>query len=422
MKVLVCPSGFKESLDPMVAADCIERGILQANPFARVKKMPLVDGGEGTVRALVAATHGKNIDIDVTGPTGLPVRSHFGFLGDRPNTAIIEMAASAGLRLVPSTHRNPARTTTYGVGQTIKAALDAGAKHILFGCGDSGTCDAGVGMLQALGARLLNHAGAALPTAAGIEGLSELAAIDMTAMDPRLQKVKIDVACNWHNVLCGPKGVARIFGPQKGATPAQVEDMSAAMDQCAKVFGMHLGRDIATAPGSGASGGLGAGLMVIGAKLHPRFDIMMSFFQLDKMMDNCELVFTAEGGIDSQTPRGKIPAEVAVRAKKRGLPVIALAGSIGAGAQENYGIGIDAYASILQGPSSLEAAIIDAERLLTESAESAFRMVMIGRRSVTPEPEFASEPTTKLHFRRSRSPIAITKQLRRAKTFVEIQV
>jgi glycerate 2-kinase len=389
--------------------------------LATVKKMPLVDGGEGTVQALVAATGGRIVDVEVTGPTGLRIPSRFGFLGDRPNTAVIEMAAAAGLSLVPRDHRDPTKTTSYGVGELIKVALDAGAKHILFGCGDSGTCDAGVGMLQALGVKFVDLEGASLPDAAGIDGLSGIAGVDMSEMDSRLKSVKIDVACNWHNVLCGSKGVARVFGPQKGATPAQVERMSRAMDQCASIFGAHIGQDVSLAAGSGASGGLGAGLMLIGAELHPRFDIMMSFFDLEGMMDSCELVVTAEGAIDYQTPRGKIPAEVAGKAKKRGLPVIALAGTIGKGAQDNYGIGIDAYASILQGPSSLEVAIRDAERLLTESAEAAFRMVMIGRRSVTPEPEGTSESTTKLAFRPDNT-ISFAKQLRRAQTWTEIRV
>lgn len=407
MNVLVCPSGFKESLDPVVAANCIKKGVLKANPFATVKTMPLVDGGEGTVKALVAATNGRLISLEVMGPIGLPVESHLGFLGDRPRTAVIEMAAAAGLRLVPHSHRDPTRTTTYGLGQTIKAALDEGAQHILLGCGDSGTCDAGIGMLQALGVKFLDATGAPLPVATGIEGISELSDIDFSGLDSRLSRVTIDVACNWHNLLCGPKGVARVFGPQKGASASQVEQMSSAMDHCAQMFGRKVGRDIALAPGSGASGGLGAGLMLIGATLHPRFDIIMSFFNVDQLMDACDLVFTAEGGIDFQTPRGKIPAEVATRAKRRGLPVIALVGTIGEGAQVNYDVGIDAYASILQCPGSLEAAIKDAEGLLEESAEAAFRMVMIGRRSVTPGPDkpksSVQEPTTAIHFER-RSP------------------
>ena len=333
MKICCAVSGFKESLDPVEAANCIEKGILRPYPQATIQKVPLIDGGEGTVRALVAATNGKIVPVTVTGPISLPVESYFGFLGDRPNTAVIEMAASSGLRLVPRTHRDPTKTTSYGVGETIMAAIDKGTQHILLGCGDSGICDGGVGMLQALGAKLIDANGRVLPIAVGIEGLSDLSAIDMTNVDPRLRHTNIDVACNWHNVLCCPKGVARVFGPQKGATQSQVEEMSAAMDGCAALISEEIGRDISTDPGSGASGGLGAGLIMIGATLHPRYDIISSFFDLDKVLDNSELCFTCEGAIDFQTPRGKIPAEVATRAKKRGIPVIAIASGQGRACQ-----------------------------------------------------------------------------------------
>jgi glycerate 2-kinase len=379
MRVLIAPSGFKESLDPVQAAACIERGILKALPTADTRKLPLVDGGEGFVTGLVSATAGRLIPLSVTGPVGKPVDSHFGFLGNQRNTAIVEMAAAAGLRLVPADHRDPTKTTTFGVGETILAAIETGAEHILLGCGDSGTCDAGVGMLQALGVKFLDTAGHELPRAHGINGLEDLGSIDVSGLDPRLANISIDVACNWHNVLCGPKGVARVFGPQKGATAEQVERMSMAMDKCAQVMGSTLGRDISMSPGSGASGGLGAGLLLLGAKLHPRYDIVMKFFKIDEEMKNAQLVFTAEGGIDYQTPDGKIPAEVASRAKRQGLPVIALAGTIGRGAQANYEAGIDAFASIIQCPTSLAMAIAQAETLLTEAAEGAMRMVVVGR-------------------------------------------
>lgn len=406
MKVLVAPSGFKESLDAAQAADCIEKGILKAHPRAMVHKIPLVDGGEGFVRGLVEVTNGRIIDLTVTGPVGVPVRSHFGFLGDREKTAVIEMAAAAGLRLVPSGHRDPTNTTTFGVGQTILAALDAGAEHILFGCGDSGTCDAGAGMIQALGGRLIDREGQTIPPASGITGLDRLNTIDLSRLDDRLKTVKVDVACNWHNVLCGPRGVARVFGPQKGARSDQVELMSTAMERCAEVMGDILGCDISRESGSGASGGLGAGLLLIGAELHPRCDIVMEFFSVDELINDADLVITAEGGIDYQTPRGKIPAEVAARAKRRGLPVIALAGTIGEGAQANYAAGIDAYTSIMQCPMSLDVAIAQAERLLTDGAEGAMRMVLIGQ-VMGRAP--VDEPAASLQFRRSK-PMKFEKQ------------
>ncbi|KAG4417534.1 hypothetical protein IFR04_009346 [Cadophora malorum] len=379
MKILVSPSGFKESLEADVAADCIEEGILRVVPNAIIRKAPLVDGGEGFTRALVQATQGQLKFLEVVGPVQAPIKSFYGFLGGGSKTAVIEMAAAAGLRLVPRDARDPGCTTTYGVGQLILAALDDGAEHIIVGCGDSGTSDGGAGMLQALGVRLLDIQGAELPRSGGGNDLSKLHDIDLTRLDPRLRNVNIEVACNWHNVLCGPKGVARVFGPQKGATPEQVEKLAAGLDTYARIVGRILGNDISTAPGSGASGGLGAGLMIAGATLHPRFDVIMKYFCIDDLMEDCDLVITAEGGIDYQTPRGKIPAEVARRAKQRKLPVIALAGTVGVDADVNYLAGIDAFASIMQCPTSLENAIDQAERLLKDGAESAMRMVVVGR-------------------------------------------
>lgn len=384
MKVLVCPSGFKGSLEPEVAADCIEAGILSVLPGATVRKVPLVDGGEGFTKALVAATGGKLYPITVTGPVGAPVESFFGILGTSttkaPRTAVIEMAAAAGLSLVPNHLRNPGLTTTFGVGELIIAALDEGAERIVVGCGDSGTCDGGAGMLQALGARLLDHDGLPIPTCGGGESLTRLANIDLTKIDERVKKASIEVAVNWTNVLCGPKGVARVFGAQKGSSPEQTERLSAAMDVLAVVAGRFLcDAKVGKAPGGGASGGLGTGLRLVGAKLRPRYEVVAEYVDFETLFDDCDLVLTAEGGIDDQTPRGKIPAEIATRAKRFGLPVIAIAGTIGPGANVNYAVGIDAYTCILQKPTTLEEAIKEAERLTKESAEGVMRMIVVGR-------------------------------------------
>jgi glycerate kinase len=355
-RILVCPSGFKESLDPNTAADCIITGIHRIMPHASVVKAPLVDGGEGFTKALVVSTGGTLHHIPVVGPVGGLITSHFGFLGgdgEQSKTAVIEMAAAAGLSLVPRDQRTPLYTTTYGVGQLIFAALDAGAEHILLGCGDSGTCDGGVGMAQALGAHFYNSDGSLVPLASGGIGLAHLSRVDLTNLHPRLSVVNIEAAVNWHNVLCGDKGVARIFGPQKGASPFEVEELAQAMDRFASVANAALGEDISLAPGSGASGGLGAGLRLVGASLHPRYDIIMRFLDLDSLIADVDLIITAEGGIDYQTSRGKIPSEVARRAKAYNVPVVALAGTIGEGAAMNYEAGIHAYASIVQRPMTL---------------------------------------------------------------------
>jgi glycerate 2-kinase len=388
--ILICPSGFKESLDPAVAADCIEIGIRRAMPNADIVKAPMVDGGEGFTTALVEATGGELRFLEVTGPVGEPVKSHFGFLGPDhgSKTAIIEMAAAAGLSLVPRDQRQPLNTTTYGVGQLVHAALEEGADHILFGCGDSGTCDGGVGMAQALGARFYARDGTEISPASGAIPLVDLASVDVSGLHPRLAEVEIDVACNWHNVLCGPSGVARVFGPQKGASPADVERLETAMVSVAAVVEGVTGRDVSHFPGGGASGGLGAGLLLIGATLHPRFDIITKYLKLDHLIANADIVFTAEGGIDYQTPRGKIPAEVARRAMKYDIPVVALAGTIGDGANVNYSAGIHAYASIMQKPTSLENAIAEAEVLLTEAAENMMRTIIVGSKlGRPPSPE-----------------------------------
>ncbi|PGH27080.1 hypothetical protein AJ80_01266 [Polytolypa hystricis UAMH7299] len=382
MRILICPSGFKESLDTHVVADCIEEGVRRIVPDAVIKKVPLFDGGEGFAKALITSTGGTLRDITITGPVNQPVASQYGLLGDNgPKTAVIDMAAAAGLRLVPKDLRDPTVTTTYGVGELLFAALEEGVERILVGCGDSGTSDGGAGMLQALGARLLDKHGHELPLAQGGKSLSTLADIDRTHLHPRLREVEIEVACNFKNVLCGPKGVARVYGPQKGATPAQVEMLAAALDTYGLIVSRKLGQTVSSLPGSGASGGLGAGLLLLGAKLRPRYEAITEYFGIndDLFRDNHHLVFTAEGKIDAQTTQGKIPAEIAVRAKKHGLPVIALAGTVGDDANANYGAGIDAYTSIMQGPMTLEDAMEAAERLLRDSAETAMRMVMLGK-------------------------------------------
>jgi glycerate kinase len=378
LTVLIAPSGFKESLGAREVADHIADGVLRVMPQARVLKAPMVDGGEGFTEALVDATGGTLHRLRVTGPVGEPVDSFFGFLGGRERkTAVIEMAAAAGLRLVPRDRRNPMLTTSYGVGELIRAALDDGAERILLGCGDSGINDGGAGMAQALGAALLDDEG--WPIGHGGSELGRLHRIDLARLDPRLAKVQLDAAVNWHNQLLGPRGVARVFGPQKGATPSQVNALDGALERYARLVREATGRDVAAMQGAGASGGLGAGFAgLLGGTLHPRYDIVMRYLELDALIAQADLVFTAEGSLDGQTPYGKVPAEVAQRAKRRGLPVIALAGTIGQGVDINFEHGIDACASILQRPCTLEEAIANAGRLLVRAAEDAVRMVGVG--------------------------------------------
>lgn len=380
LRILIAPSGFKESLSARDVADCVASGVRRAVPDALIRKAPLADGGEGFAEALVAAVGGELHHVTVTGPVGEPVAAHFGMLeGEQVPTAVLEMAAAAGLRHVPVDQRDPLRTTTHGVGELIAAALDQGARRILVGCGDSGTNDGGAGMAQALGARLLDAEGEEISM--GGRELARLDRIDLDGLDPRVSECVIDVACNWTNILTGPNGVARVYGPQKGADPETVLELEAGLERYAEVIQATTGQDVRTAPGSGASGGLGAGLSaLLGARLHSRFDIITEYLAFDHLLAESDLVITAEGAIDRQTPRGKVPAEVAQHAARLDVPVIALTGTVGEGVQAAIDAGLDAYGSILTRPCTLDEALADARELLIAAAEQSLRMMLVGRR------------------------------------------
>ncbi|MDT0306819.1 glycerate kinase [Streptomyces sp. DSM 44917] len=373
----VAPSGLKESLTAPQAAQAIAAGLHRVAPRAEIDLIPLVDGGEGTAAALAAASGGRLIAHTATGPLGEAVPGHYALLGD--GTAVVEMAAVAGLSLIPPRLRDPGRTTTFGVGELIRAALDAGARRVLVGCGDSGTSDGGAGALQALGARLLDASGRELPRGGG--ALVHLFRIDPTGLDPRLRATELLVACNPHNVLCGPMGVARVFGPQKGAGPAQVEHLSAALERWAAILHRDLrpaAPNLRTAPGTGASGGLGAGLAALGARLLPRFDVLLGHLDLDARLARADLVITAEGALDHQSPRGKIPGEIARRARALGVPALVLAGILGEGADDIRSAGAAAYCSILPAPLPLPEALARAAEFLTAATERALRLVALG--------------------------------------------
>ncbi|MET8346835.1 glycerate kinase family protein [Streptomyces microflavus] len=406
-RIAIAPSGFKESLSAARVAEAIAVGVRRVIPDADLDLIPLVDGGEGTAEALALAGGGRLVPCTATGPVGDPVPSHFALLGGGgttpgPLTAVVEMAAVAGLALVPPGLRHPGATTTYGVGELIRAALDAGARRILIGCGDSGTSDGGAGALQALGARLTDRHGRELRRGGG--ALHELEHIDPSGLDPRLARTELLVACNPYNVLCGKRGVARVFGPQKGATPAEVELLSTGLERWAAVLTRDLlpavapepepgpepgpgpalatgvPLDLRTAPGTGASGGLGAGLAAVGARLLPRYDVLLDGLDLDARLARADFVITAEGALDHQTVRGKIPAEVARRAQASGVPVLVLAGTIGPGAQDVRAVGVDAYSAILPAPMTLVEAIGRSGELLADATERALRIMALGSR------------------------------------------
>lgn len=376
--VLVAPSGYKECLEADRVAAAIARGLRRGAPNIAVTELPLVDGGEGFAAALAHATGGELSRHIVTGPLGDRVEAVLARLGGiGARTFVVETAQAAGLRLVPRDRRDPMTTGTYGVGELIRVAIDEGAKRILVGCGDSGTNDGGAGMAQALGLDLLDETGA--PIRPGCAGLATLARINLSRRDPRLKSVTIEAVCNIHNRLCGPAGVSRIFGPQKGALPRQVEAMDAAMTRYSAIIARDTGIAVEKVPGSGASGGMGAALhALLGATLRSRFDVVFDYFDLDARLASADLVFTAEGGIDLQTPSGKVPAEVGRRAKALGLPVIALAGRVDQAARVIYGHGIDAFFSVVQRPCEEAEAMAEAEALIELEAENVMRAVMIG--------------------------------------------
>ncbi|MEA1853629.1 glycerate kinase [Cytobacillus sp. OWB-43] len=381
MKIVIIPSGFKECLEAEEVASAIDKGIRRFDSAVDTHVIPMVDGGEGFVKTIIKIKKGELKFIDATNPVGEKVQTYFGLYEENNvKTAVIEMAAIAGLRMVPLHKRNPLNTHTYGVGELILAALESGATHILFGCGDSGTSDGGAGMAQALGAKFYSQNHQPIEITGG-GCLSDIAYMDLTNIDPRLSQVQMHVACNWHNVLCGPKGVAHVFAPQKGASLLEVEILANGLSHFANLIEKATGHDVKTLPGSGASGGLGAGLVAFaGAKLFPRYEIIMKYIQIEEHLEGADLVLTAEGCIDRQTPNGKIPAEVARLAKQLGIPVIAITGSIGKDAWVNYTSGIDAYMSIIQKPTSLEKAMEDAANLIADCAEAAVRQIQVGYR------------------------------------------
>ncbi|WP_205436451.1 glycerate kinase [Edwardsiella tarda] len=368
MKIVIAPDSFKESLSAMQVAQAIEQGFREVYPDADYQLLPMADGGEGTVDAMVAATGGQRIAQTVTGPLGQPVEAFFGWLGDN-ETAVIEMAAASGLHLVPAERRDPTQTTSYGTGELILAALDRGARRLILGIGGSATNDGGAGMMQALGAGLYDAAGR--PLAYGGGALSALAHIDLAGLDARLAQTDILVACDVDNPLCGPQGASAVFGPQKGATPAMVAQLDAALHHYGSLLEQVGGRAVLNIPGSGAAGGMGAALCgLLQARLRPGIEIVTEALDLAQAVQGASLVITGEGRIDSQTIHGKTPIGVARVAKAAGVPTIALAG----GMTPDYGVvhphGLDAVFSVLCRISTLQEALAQAHDNLRVTARN----------------------------------------------------
>jgi glycerate kinase len=382
MKIVIAPDSFKGNLTAREVADAIATGIRRVLPDAEIIEVPMADGGEGTVEALVDANRGEIVTAQVTDPLGNLIRARFGIFQERGatgKTAVIEMATSSGLPLVPPEKRNPLLTSTYGTGELIRTALDRGCRKLIIGIGGSATVDGGAGMAQALGAKLLDREGNEIPRGGG--GLAHLARIDMSSLDPRIADTTTIVACDVDNPLVGPRGAPQVFGPQKGATPDMVGMLDGFLEGYAAVIRRDLGMDVKDIPGAGAAGGLGAGCIAfLGAQLRSGIDIVIEATQLETYFKDADLVVTAEGKIDTQTVYGKTPVGVARTAKKYGLPVIAFAGSLGDDSGAVYDAGIDALISVQRSPMTLKEAMERAPELLADSAERAFRLLRMGKR------------------------------------------
>ena len=378
MKIVVAPDSFKGSVTALQAANAIEQGLRQVFPDADIDKIPMADGGEGTVQSLVDATGGNIQTQRVLGPLGNKVDAQFGILADE-ETAVIEMASASGLTLVPTDKRNPLLTTTYGTGQLIRAALEKGCRRLIIGIGGSATNDGGAGMAEALGVQFLQADGN--PIARGGGGLGELDSIDNTNVHPAIVETTTIVACDVNNPLTGQEGASHVYGPQKGATPEMVKTLDTHLEHYDNVLTRTLGQSYNDIPGAGAAGGLGAGLMAfLNAKLQLGVDIMIDAVKLKDRIKGASLVFTGEGQLDFQTAFGKTPVGVAKVAKEHNIPVIAIAGGIGDGAEAVYNVGIDAMLGIVQAPMSLEDAVEDALQLITDTAEQAARLIAVGQR------------------------------------------
>ena len=376
MKIVIAPDSYKESLSALEVAQAVEAGFRQVFPDADYVLVPVADGGEGTVDAMVAATGGRKETVTVSGPLGEPVEAFYGLTGDG-DTAVIEMAAASGLALVPPDRRNPLLTSSRGTGELIRAALDAGARRFILGIGGSATNDGGAGMVQALGARLLDLEGRELDGSGG--DLARLERIDVSALDPRLAECRIEVACDVDNPLTGARGASAVFGPQKGATPEMVQALDANLARLARIVERDLGVAVDAVPGAGAAGGMGAAMLAFfGATLKPGIEIVTAAVDLDDHVRDADLVITGEGRIDFQTVHGKTPIGVARVAKRHGKPVIGIAGSLGAEVGVVHAHGIDAVFSVLGKPCTLDEALRDAAANVQLTARNVAAVLRLG--------------------------------------------
>lgn len=377
MKIVIAPDSYKESLSALEVATAIEQGFREIWPDANYVKIPVADGGEGTVEAMVEATAGRIVRVNVTGPLGKPVDAFYGLSGDE-RSAFIEMAAASGLELVPSGLRDPLKTTSWGTGELIRHALDTGVEHIIIGLGGSATNDGGAGMMQALGARLLDSQQNEI--APGGAALETLAQIDISQLDTRLAACRIEVACDVTNPLTGNEGASAVFGPQKGATPEMIVRLDKALAHYAQLIARDLNVDVSGLAGGGAAGGMGAALYAFcGAELRRGIEIVTDALQLDACVVDADLVITGEGRIDSQTVHGKVPVGVASVAKRYNKPVIGIAGSLTADVGVVHQHGIDAVFSVIYNICTLDDALKNAAENVRMTARNVAATIRLGQ-------------------------------------------
>jgi len=372
MKILIAPDSFKHSLSAIKAANTIAEGIKQVLPNAKLVLKPMADGGEGTLDVLLAATGAQLKQSTVQDPLGRSISAHWGWIAEK-QTALIELATASGLMLLQSYEHDACRASSFGTGELIREALSIGAKRIILGIGGSACVDGGSGILQALGIQLLTSQGKSIK--AGGMGLAELSTIDLSGLDARLNQVAIEVLCDVDNPLCGKKGAAAVFAPQKGANPEQVIKLETALTHFAKLAKESLGKDLSTYPGSGAAGGVGFALQAfLGAKIVPGAIKVAETIGLNEAIQNCDLVITGEGCLDAQTLHGKTISGILQITQAQCVPVIAIAGMLGKDYQKLYTQGLTAAFSLVNGPVSLDLALQNAATLLRERVQDITRL------------------------------------------------
>lgn len=375
-KIIVAPDSFKECMSAIEASAIMKKIINKVDPNIQVEMLPMADGGEGTLDLLVSALSGKLIEQEVTDPIGNKVRSKFGISGDR-KTAVVEMAEASGFHLVEKSRRNPLWTTTYGTGQLIKASLEYPLEELIVTIGGSATNDAGVGMLQALGAKIVDKDNCELAFGGG--ELGKVASIDFSELDPRLKSIKIKVACDVDNLLVGARGATQVFARQKGANEEMVEILEKNMRHFASIVKEQLAIDINQIPGAGAAGGLGGALLLLGGVLQSGIDLVLDTVQFDKTIQKADFILTGEGKIDSQTPQGKVISGITKRASKYNIPVLAFAGSVQQGYEALYDQGLTGAYSITQKPGSLTEALEKGKENLASTVENIVRLISLNK-------------------------------------------